>query len=81
MLLSRLFIAPAKNMEQATEHLVETGMDATKAKLKGTEQYAIEAAMIKVHASETLDYVNRRRCADLWRYGLQCRGPNGQSLS
>jgi alkylation response protein AidB-like acyl-CoA dehydrogenase len=47
----------SENMEQATEHLVETGMDATKAKLKGTEQYAIEAAMIKVHASETLDYV------------------------
>jgi len=47
----------SENMEQATEHLVETGMDATKAKLKGTEQYAIEAAIIKVHASETLDYV------------------------
>ena len=47
----------SENMEQATEHLVETGMDPTKAKLKGTEQYAIEAAIIKVHASETLDYV------------------------
>jgi alkylation response protein AidB-like acyl-CoA dehydrogenase len=47
----------SENMEQATEHLVETGMDAIKAKLKGTEQYAIEAAIIKVHASETLDYV------------------------
>ena len=47
----------SENMEQATEHLIETGMDAIKAKLKGTEQYAIEAAIIKVHASETLDYV------------------------
>jgi alkylation response protein AidB-like acyl-CoA dehydrogenase len=47
----------SENMEQATEHLIETGLDATKAKLKGTEQYAIEAAIIKVHASETLDYV------------------------
>jgi alkylation response protein AidB-like acyl-CoA dehydrogenase len=47
----------SENMEQATDHLVETGMDPIKAKLKGTEQYAIEAAIIKVHASETLDYV------------------------
>ena len=47
----------SENMEQATEHLIETGMDAIKAKLKGTEQYAIEAAIIKVNASETLDYV------------------------
>jgi alkylation response protein AidB-like acyl-CoA dehydrogenase len=47
----------SQNMEEATEHLIETGMDAIKAKLKGTEQYAIEAAIIKVNASETLDYV------------------------
>jgi len=47
----------SENMEQATEHLIETGLDPIKAKLKGTEQYAIEAAIIKVHASETLDYV------------------------
>jgi len=47
----------SENMEQATAHLIETGVDAIKAKLKGTEQYAIEAAIIKVHASETLDYV------------------------
>jgi len=47
----------SQNMEEATEHFVETGMDAIKAKLKGTEQFAIEAAIIKVNASETLDYV------------------------
>jgi len=47
----------SENMEQATAHLIETGMDPIKAKLKGTEQYAIEAAIIKVHASEVLDYV------------------------
>jgi len=47
----------SQNMEEATEHLIETGMDEIKAKLKGTEQYAIEAAIIKVNASETLDYV------------------------
>jgi alkylation response protein AidB-like acyl-CoA dehydrogenase len=47
----------SQNMEEATEHLIETGMDPIKAKLKGTEQFAIEAAIIKVHASESLDYV------------------------
>ena len=47
----------SENMEEATAHLIETGMDPIKAKLKGTEQYAIEAAIIKVNSSETLDYV------------------------
>ncbi|MDB5112003.1 MAG: fadE, partial [Mucilaginibacter sp.] len=47
----------SENMEQATAHLIETGLDPIKAKLKGTEQYAIEAAIIKVHSSEVLDYV------------------------
>jgi len=48
----------SQNMEEATEMLVASGLDETKAKLKGTEQFAIEAAIIKVHASETLDYVS-----------------------
>lgn len=47
----------SQNMEEATETLIASGLDETKAKLKGTEQYAIEAAILKVHASETLDYV------------------------
>jgi alkylation response protein AidB-like acyl-CoA dehydrogenase len=47
----------SQNMEEATETLIASGLDETKAKLKGTEQFAIEAAIIKVHASETLDYV------------------------
>ncbi|GAB3927057.1 acyl-CoA dehydrogenase family protein [Mucilaginibacter myungsuensis] len=47
----------SQNMEEATEHMIAEGMDPIKAKLKGTEQYAIEAAIIKVDASETLDYV------------------------
>ncbi len=47
----------SQNMEEATEMYEASGMDAIKAKLKGTEQFAIEAAIIKVHASETLDYV------------------------
>jgi alkylation response protein AidB-like acyl-CoA dehydrogenase len=47
----------SQNIEDATAHLIQQGMDASKAKLKGTEQFAIEAAIIKVHASEALDYV------------------------
>jgi alkylation response protein AidB-like acyl-CoA dehydrogenase len=47
----------SQNMEEATEMLIASGLDETKAKLKGTEQYAIEAAILKVHASEVLDYV------------------------
>jgi alkylation response protein AidB-like acyl-CoA dehydrogenase len=47
----------SQNMEEATELLLESGVDAAKAKLKGIEQFAIEAAIIKVHASEALDFV------------------------
>src|ERR1700733_4598630 len=47
----------SQNIEDATHSLIESGMDSSKAKLKGTEEFAIEAAIIKVHASEMLDYV------------------------
>ncbi|OKS86830.1 acyl-CoA dehydrogenase family protein [Mucilaginibacter polytrichastri] len=47
----------SQNIEDATHNLIENGMEASKAKLKGTELFAIEAAIIKVHASEALDYV------------------------
>ncbi|MGZ3812784.1 MAG: acyl-CoA dehydrogenase family protein, partial [Mucilaginibacter sp.] len=46
-----------QNMEEATDMLIASGLDETKAKLKGTEQFAIEAAILKVHSSEVLDYV------------------------
>lgn len=47
----------SQNIEDATHNLIEHGMDASQAKLKGTELFAIEAAIIKVHASEALDYI------------------------
>jgi alkylation response protein AidB-like acyl-CoA dehydrogenase len=47
----------SQNIEDATHSLIQSGMDQGKAKLKGTELFAIEAAIIKVHASEALDYV------------------------
>jgi len=47
----------SQNMEDAIEELIAGGMSKEKATLKGIEQFAIEAAILKVHGSETLDYV------------------------
>ncbi len=45
------------NIDQATNELLSSGMDEAKAKLKGVEEFAIEAAILKVFGSEALDYV------------------------
>jgi alkylation response protein AidB-like acyl-CoA dehydrogenase len=47
----------SKNIEDAIAELVASGMDQGKAKLKGVEQFAVEAAILKVNGSEVLDYV------------------------
>ncbi len=47
----------SQNIEDAILALKEGGMDEAKAKLKGVEQFAVEAAILKVHGSEVLDYV------------------------
>ncbi len=47
----------SQNIEDAIHGMIESGMEPSKAKLKGTELFAIEAAIIKVHASEALDYI------------------------
>ncbi|MEX1190235.1 MAG: acyl-CoA dehydrogenase family protein [Bacteroidia bacterium] len=46
-----------QNIDDAYDSLIAEGMDATRAKLKSVEQFAVECAMMKVHGSETLDYV------------------------
>ena len=46
-----------QNIDDAYETLVTGGMDASKAKLKSTEQFAVECAILKVWGSEVLDYV------------------------
>lgn len=46
-----------QNIEDKMDDLVKSGMDDAKAKLKGVEQFAIECAIGKIHASEVLDYV------------------------
>lgn len=60
-----------QNIEDLIDNLIADGMDETEAKLKGTEQYAIECAMIKIHGSEVLDY-----CVD---EGVQVYGGMGFS--
>jgi len=47
----------SQNIEDAIEALKAEGMDKEKAILKGVEEFAAEAAMLKVAGSEVLDYV------------------------
>ena len=47
----------SQNIEDRINFLSNEGMEKSKANLKGIEQYAVECAMMKVHASEVLDYV------------------------
>jgi len=46
-----------QNIDDAYTDLIEEGTEPGKAKLKSVEQFAVECAMMKVHGSETLDYV------------------------
>jgi alkylation response protein AidB-like acyl-CoA dehydrogenase len=46
-----------QNIDDAYEQLIADGMDSGKAKLKSTEQFAVECAIIKVWGSEVLDYI------------------------
>jgi alkylation response protein AidB-like acyl-CoA dehydrogenase len=46
-----------QNIDDAYDALVAGGMEAGKAKLKSTEQFAVECAILKVWGSEMLDYV------------------------
>ncbi|MBP6385446.1 MAG: acyl-CoA dehydrogenase family protein [Pseudarcicella sp.] len=46
-----------QNIDDCTEKLLADGMEPSKAKLKGVEQFAIECAIMKVHGSEVLDFV------------------------
>ena len=46
-----------QNIDDAYDTLVAGGMDSAKAKLKSTEAFAVECAIIKVWGSEMLDYI------------------------
>ena len=47
-----------QNIEDTINTLRAGGMDGAKSILKGVEQFAVEAAILKVHGSEVLDYVS-----------------------
>jgi alkylation response protein AidB-like acyl-CoA dehydrogenase len=46
-----------QNIDDAYDSLIAGGMDSGKAKLKSTEMFAVECAIIKVWGSEMLDYI------------------------
>ena len=46
-----------QNIEDAIKSYEDSGMNKAEAMLKGVEQFAIEAAILKVFGSEVLDYV------------------------
>jgi alkylation response protein AidB-like acyl-CoA dehydrogenase len=46
-----------QNIDDAYDALVAGGMEPSKAKLKSTEQFAVECAIIKIWGSEVLDYI------------------------
>lgn len=47
----------SQNIEDAIKEYIAGGMDEGKAYMEGIKEFAIEAAMMKVYASEALDYV------------------------
>jgi alkylation response protein AidB-like acyl-CoA dehydrogenase len=46
-----------QNIDDAYDTLVAEGMEPSQAKLKSTEQFAVECAIIKIWGSEVLDYI------------------------
>jgi len=47
----------SQNIDDAMQDLIAQGVDKQKATLDGISQFAAEAAILKVHGSEVLDYV------------------------
>lgn len=65
----------SQNIEDSIHALIESGMDEAKAKLKGIEQFAVEAAIVKIHGSETLDYVADEGVQIFGGMGYSAEGP------
>jgi alkylation response protein AidB-like acyl-CoA dehydrogenase len=64
-----------KDIEIKEVSLLSSGMDSMEAKLKSVESYAIECALLKVYASEALDYVVDEGVQIYGGMGFSAEGP------
>ena len=64
-----------QNIDDAYNSMVFNGMSEAEAKLKSTEQFAIECAILKVHGSETLDYAVDEGVQIYGGMGYSAEGP------
>lgn len=64
-----------KHIEDAFDAFVQNGMPENEARLKSTEEFAVECAILKVYGSESLDYVVDEGVQIFGGMGFSAEGP------